>query len=38
MPALAPPEVKMDPALAKQYEKEMENAASMALPDDDDDL
>merc|ERR1712193_530506 len=38
MPALAPPEVKMDPTLAKQYEKEMEAAAGMALPDDDDDL
>ena len=30
--------MKMDPTLAKQYEKEMEAAAGMALPDDDEDL
>merc|ERR1711962_501908 len=38
MPALAPPEVKTDPTLALQYEKEMEQAQESALPDDDDDL
>merc|ERR1711872_465226 len=38
MPALAPPEVKMDPEMAKKYEEEMAAAASMALPDDDEDL
>jgi len=38
MPALVPPEVKMDPELAQKYEKEMQEAAAMALPDDDEDL
>merc|ERR1711908_72247 len=37
-PALAPPEVKMDDNLRKQYEQELEEAAKVALPDDDDDL
>ena len=38
MPALAPPEVHMDPALVSQYEKELVQAQSVALPDDDDDI
>lgn len=38
MPALAPPEIQMDPAMVKQYEKEVEDAANAELPDDDDDL
>jgi GTP-binding nuclear protein Ran len=38
MPALAPPEVHMDPALAAQYEQEVKEAASAELPDDDDDI
>uniref|UniRef100_H3D6H9 GTP-binding nuclear protein Ran n=2 Tax=Tetraodon nigroviridis TaxID=99883 RepID=H3D6H9_TETNG len=38
MPALAPPEVTMDPALAVQYEKELHVASQTALPDDEDDL
>ena len=37
MPALAPPEVQMDKDLAKQYEQELDIAASTALPEDDDD-
>lgn len=36
-PALAPPEVKVDPHLMAQYEQDLDNAANMALPDDDDD-
>ncbi|KAL5258507.1 hypothetical protein ACHWQZ_G009111 [Mnemiopsis leidyi] len=36
-PALAPPEVKVDPALMAQYEKELNQAANMALPDDEND-
>ena len=31
-------QVKMDPELAQKYEKEMAEAAAMALPDDDEDL
>ena len=31
-------QVKMDPELAQKYEKEMQEAAAMALPDDDEDL
>ncbi|XP_045019695.1 GTP-binding nuclear protein Ran-like [Bubalus bubalis] len=38
MPALAPPEVVMDPALAAQYEHGLEVAQTTALPDEDDDL
>ena len=40
MPALEPPEVTMDPALAQKYEQELQVAAQTALPDDgeDDDL
>uniref|UniRef100_A0A2I2YGR5 GTP-binding nuclear protein Ran n=1 Tax=Gorilla gorilla gorilla TaxID=9595 RepID=A0A2I2YGR5_GORGO len=38
MPALAPPEVVMDPALASQYEHDLEVAQTTALPDEDDDL
>ncbi|XP_068419368.1 GTP-binding nuclear protein Ran isoform X1 [Eschrichtius robustus] len=38
MPALAPPEVIMDPALAAQYEHDLEVAQTTALPDEDDDL
>nr|XP_019583596.1 PREDICTED: LOW QUALITY PROTEIN: GTP-binding nuclear protein Ran-like [Rhinolophus sinicus] len=38
MPALAPPEVVMDPALAAQYERDLEVAQKTALPYEDDDL
>ena len=38
MPALAPPEVVMDPALAVRYEHDLEVAQTTALPDEDDDL
>ena len=34
--ALAPPDVSVDPALMKQYEEEMDKAANVALPDEDD--
>jgi GTP-binding nuclear protein Ran len=34
--ALEVPEVHVDPALMKQYEEEMKNAAAVALPDEDD--
>ena len=37
-PALAPPEVVMDPASAAQYEHDLEVAQTTALPDEDDDL
>jgi GTP-binding nuclear protein Ran len=37
-PALAPPEVTMDPQMIKNYEKELEVAQNSALPDEDDDL
>ena len=38
MPALALPEVGMDPALAAQFEHDLEVAQTTALPDEDDDL
>uniref|UniRef100_A0A914GYC1 GTP-binding nuclear protein n=1 Tax=Globodera rostochiensis TaxID=31243 RepID=A0A914GYC1_GLORO len=38
MPALAPPEVQMDPTLAAKYEQEVAEAASAELPDDDEDI
>jgi len=38
MPALAPPEVQMDPQMIATYEAEVAQAASAELPDDDDDL
>jgi len=38
MPALALPEVVMDPALAARYEHDLEVAQTTALPDEDDDL
>ncbi|KAB0350951.1 hypothetical protein FD754_015808 [Muntiacus muntjak] len=38
MPALVPSQVVMDPALAAQYEHELEVAQTTALPDEDDDL
>ncbi|KAJ3290873.1 ras-domain-containing protein [Rhizoclosmatium globosum] len=38
-PALAPPEVTVDPALLKQYEAELQEAAALPLPaEEDDDL
>ena len=36
MPALEPPEVQMDPQLAKRYEDEIKIASETLLPDDDD--
>ena len=40
MPALAPPEITMDPSLARQYEEVLQRAAQTQLPDEgeDDDL
>ncbi|XP_048196771.1 GTP-binding nuclear protein Ran-like [Perognathus longimembris pacificus] len=38
MPALAPPKVVMDPALAAQYEHDLEVAQTTALPGEDDDM
>lgn len=35
-PALAPPEVQVDQAAMEQYQKEMQDAAQMPLPDEDD--
>jgi GTP-binding nuclear protein Ran len=35
-PALAPPEVQVDQAVLEKYQKEMEDAAAMPLPDEDD--
>jgi GTP-binding nuclear protein Ran len=35
-PALAPPEVQVDQAVLEQYQKEMEAAANMPLPDEED--
>jgi GTP-binding nuclear protein Ran len=35
-PALAPPEVQVDQAAMESYQKEMEAAAQMPLPDEDD--
>jgi len=37
-PALAPPEVTIDPAEQAQYEAELANAAAQPLPDEDEDL
>jgi GTP-binding nuclear protein Ran len=37
-PALAPPEVTVDQEVLAQYQKEMEDAAKIDLPDEDDDL
>merc|ERR1712209_226269 len=37
-PALAPPEVQMDPSMLQKYEQELELALQTALPEDDDDL
>lgn len=37
-PALAPPEIELDPESIKQYEQELEIAQNCALPDDDEDL
>ncbi|OWF56625.1 GTP-binding nuclear protein Ran [Mizuhopecten yessoensis] len=36
MPALAPPEINMDPMMAQKYEAELAEAQDVALPDDDD--
>lgn len=38
MPALAPPEVQMDPAMVAKYEQEVQEAAIAELPDDDEDI
>jgi len=37
MPALAPPEVVMDPAVLQRLQQELRDAENTALPDDDDD-
>ncbi|KAJ2126666.1 GTP-binding nuclear protein gsp1/Ran [Coemansia sp. RSA 1287] len=37
-PALQPPEVQVDAALMTEYNREMEEAAAMPLPEEDDDL
>ena len=37
-PALAPPEVTVDPALMEQYKRELEAAAQQPLPEEDEDL
>jgi GTP-binding nuclear protein Ran len=37
-PALAPPEVTIDPQLMDQYKKELELAAAQPLPEEDEDL
>jgi GTP-binding nuclear protein Ran len=37
-PALAPPEVQVDPALMAQYKQELDMAANQPLPEEDDDL
>ncbi|GJJ77858.1 GTP-binding nuclear protein Ran [Entomortierella parvispora] len=37
-PALAPAEVQVDPTLMQQYTKELNDAAAMPLPEEDDDL
>ena len=36
MPALEPPEVKVDTQLMQHYEQELRDAQQTALPDDDD--
>nr|CAB3265422.1 GTP-binding nuclear protein Ran-like [Phallusia mammillata] len=38
MPALLPPEVKVDESLMKEYEAELDRAKQVSLPDEDDDL
>ena len=38
MPAMAPPEVQMDPQWVEKVEKEYEEAQNTALPEDDEDL
>merc|ERR1712042_398166 len=38
MPALRPPEVKIDDALRQQYEKDLHEAQNCELPDDDDEV
>lgn len=35
-PALAPPEVQVNEALLAEYQKEMQDAAQMPLPDEED--
>ncbi len=38
MPAIAPPEVHMDPQMVATYEREIAEAQNAELPDDDEDL
>ena len=38
MPAIAPPEVQMDPSMIARYEQEIQEAANAELPDDDDEF
>jgi len=35
-PALAPPEVQVDQEVLEKYQKEMQDAANMPLPDEED--
>ncbi|KAK3750624.1 hypothetical protein QZH41_003101 [Actinostola sp. cb2023] len=37
MPALQPPELRMDPELAQKYEADLKEAQNTALPDEGDD-
>ncbi|MBO8695579.1 hypothetical protein INO35_14495 [Staphylococcus aureus] len=38
MPALVPPEIKMDPQWQDQIEQDLKEAQETALPDEDEDL
>lgn len=37
MPALQPPEIKIDPQVQQQFEKDLQEAQQCELPDDDGD-
>jgi GTP-binding nuclear protein Ran len=38
MPALLPPEIEIDPEMLKMFEKEIQDASNIPLPDDDEDI
>lgn len=38
MPALAPPDIQIDEKLVKEWERNLKEASSAALPEDDDDI